>query len=705
MKKKNNGRKFAKKRNMKQRADRKKVSRAINGVKSKRDKRSRIFYTGKFTLTRRDFGFVSCTEFDDDIFIPAGATMGALSGDEVRFIIKHQTPHGRLDGEITEIIRRNDAPVIGKLLPGRHYVRRGGSSVRVDSFEFIPDEKSHVPFNVRISRKAAGEAALYDRVAIKILEYPKRGSEAVGRVEHIFGKADTIESAVEAILYSSGVMREFSPAVLAEAEAMSGFDGDICERLDLRAETVFTIDSATARDLDDAISVKKLDDGYELGVHIADVAHYVKANTSIDREARARGNSVYFPSGVIPMLPKALSNGYCSLNRDSDKLTLSAIIKLDNKGEILSCKIAESVISSAARGVYSELNKVLDKTADADTKKKYPPEVIKMLKVAVKLYGILKKRSDKRGCFELESTEAEIVLDENGNPTDIVRVDRGLTERLIEQFMLCANEAVSRLVCAKGLLGVYRVHESPDSDKASSLISYAGSIGIDVKELKLSPDRLSPADIQKLLAKGAEKGLSRALSPVLLRSLMKARYDTKPLGHFGLALDFYSHFTSPIRRYSDLILHRYLKEAIKNGVSLVYNKGDVCDKTATPFNADTLSACESANEGEVRAIFAERDIVDVYKAHFMKNQIGNEFEGIIVSVTAFGFFVELDNTCEGLVHISSLSDDYYFLEDEMRLVGAYNSFSVGDRVKVTLTDIDLSTGKLGFELVSDEECD
>lgn len=662
-------------------------------------------YIGIFSLTSRGYGFVSCKDFDDDVFIPASKTLSASGGDEVRFVLRHGNSTGRIDGEITEIIKRNEAFVIGRLYESEAYVRRGGKNVSVHSFEFIPDTGNQISYPVRISSAKALDAKAGDRVAVKILEYPTPKSKAVGRVEKVFGPADTIEAAVEAILYDTGVKREFSSQIMVEAESYKGVcEEDCISRLDLRSKTVFTIDSEYAKDLDDAISVEKKSDGWVLGVHIADVAHYVKRGSPIDVEAKARGNSVYYPSKVIPMLPKQLSNGHCSLNMDSDKLTLSAIINLDLKGEIKTCEVRESVISSASRGVYSELNSILDNSADESVKNKYPQNVLDMLNDAAELYNVLLERADKRGCFELESGEAVIKLDDNGYPVDIVRVDRGVCERLIEQFMLCANEAVARLVCAKKIHGIYRIHEKPSSEKGAVLLQYAENLGIEVKKMSMRADKLEPADMQKLLSAASEKNAARALSPVLLRSLMKARYEPVALGHYGLALEFYSHFTSPIRRYSDLVLHRYLKEAIADGVSLRYNsETDIADKDACPVNADVSSACEAANNGEVRALNAERAIDDVYKAYFMKDRVGEEFDGIIVSVTSFGFFAELDNTCEGLVPISTLGGIGFYDESHMKLTDAYgNSYKVGEKVRVCIDEVDIATGKMTFSFIEKE---
>ena len=708
-KKKHTINKFSKKAAARSRSHKSEKSRGIMAARSKRTgavhNRHYSTHIGIFSITQRGYGFVTCRDFEDDVFIPASKTLSAAGGDEVRFIVRTGKHSGRIDGEITEIIKRNDALVLGRLYEHESYVRRGGKRVSVRSFEFIPDTSKQILFPVTISSAAASGARSGDRVAVKILEYPTHTRAAVGRVERVFGKADSIESAVEAILYNSGVMCEFSQEVMAEAQSLEVIkDAEQTKRLDLRSKTIFTIDSEYAKDLDDAISVEKLDDGWILGVHIADVAHYVKPGGAIDAEARNRGNSVYYPGSVIPMLPEALSNGYCSLNMDSEKLTLSAIIKLNLKGEIISCEVCESVISSMARGVYSELNSILDKSADSKLKKKYPKAVLDMLKEAVRLYKILLKRAEKRGCFELESGEAVIKLDESGCPCDIVRIDRGICERLIEQFMLCANEAVARLICSHGLHGVYRIHEKPDSEKCAVLLQYAENLGIEVKKMNLRADKLSPADMQKLLNAAAEKNVGRALSPVLLRSLMKARYEPVPVGHYGLALEYYSHFTSPIRRYSDLILHRYLKKALAQGEKLYYNAGtDTIDKESCPVNSDISNACDAANEGEVRALSAERSIDDVYKAYYMKDRIGDEFSAVIVSVTSFGFFAELDNTCEGLVPVSTLGGLGYYDESHMKLTDAYGrSYRVGENVRVCLEDVDIATGKMTFSLVEDD---
>lgn len=662
-------------------------------------KNEREVYSGIFSTTSRGFGFVKCEAFEDDIFIPAAKTGNAMGGDEVSFVLTGSSGGPRIDGEIIEIISRKSELVIGHLEECVSTVRRGGRNVQVSSLICIPDNQKQVSFPIRVSSAKANGAKPGDRVGVRILQYPSVNKDAVGKVEEVFGQIDDPNSAALAVLFDQGISTEFPDEVIYEAEALNSEIHDTNSRLDLRGKTVFTIDSEYAKDLDDAVSVEADGDGFILGVHIADVSEYVKAGGSIDLEAKSRGTSVYYPGNVVPMLPQALSNGLCSLNRDSDKLTLSAFIKLDKSGEILSCEVCKSIISSAARGVYSELNAILDKTAPAETKKKYSKEVLDMLKTAVKLYKVLLKKSQKRGCFELESDEAVILFNDDGVPYDVVKSERGTTERLIEQFMLCANEAVAKLAYTKNIPGIYRIHENPAPDKLRSLIDYAENVGIDVRKYKKEVESLTPRHMQRLLKEAEEKGALRPVSEVLLRSMMKAKYSPSPAMHYGLALEYYSHFTSPIRRYADLALHRSLKSAIKKNGAPLYFDGEVTKDI--PYNSNKImtDASEAANEGELRALSAERAIDDIYKAFCMKDKLGEVFDAMIISVLSFGFFVALDNTCEGLVPISTLGGLGSFDEDRMRLEDIYgNLYTVGMSVKVTLTDVNISSGKLTFEL-------
>lgn len=660
-------------------------------------------YTGIFSATSRGFGFVKCDAFDDDIFIPAAKTMNAMGGDEVEFIIKGRTDGARIDGEVTDIISRKNDIIVGHIEECVNIVRRGGKNVKVNSFVFLPDNTKQISFPVRISVSKAKGAQGFDRVGIKILAYPTADKEAIGEVEMIFGKVDDPQSAALAVLYTNGIATEFPDEVKSEAEDVISATKNTEKRVDLRDKVIFTIDSEYAKDLDDAISVEYDGEHYTLGVHIADVSEYVGEETALDREAKSRGTSVYYPGHVIPMLPEAISNGVCSLNRDSDKLALSAMIKLDKAGEILSCDVFESIISSAARGVYSELNAILDKTASSEIKKKYPKAVLDTLKLGARLYKVLLKKSEKRGSFELESDEAIILFDDKGVPCNVIKEERGITERLIEQFMICANEAVAKLSCANKIPGIFRIHEKPATDKLTTLLEYVENIGIDTRKYKKEIEGLTGKHMQKLLLEAADKDALRAVSEVLLRSMMKAKYSPAPSYHYGLALEYYSHFTSPIRRYADLALHRSLKEAIRKKGSPLHFEGDVSSQKYAS-NPAMAEASEAANEGELRALSAERAIDDIYKAFCMKDKLGEEFDAMIISVLSFGFFVSLDNTCEGLVPVSSLGGLGSYSEEKMRLEDAYgNTYSVGTRVRVRLVDVNISSGKLTFDFIEKAE--
>ena len=451
-----------------------------------------------------------------------------------------------------------------------------------------------------------------------------------------------------------------------------------------RSEIIFTIDGAGAKDLDDAISLRKTGSGWQLGVHIADVSAYVKEKSALDRAVMARGTSVYFTDKVVPMLPPALSNGACSLNAGEEKYTLSAIISLDKNGEIVKTKIEPSIIKSRVRGVYSEVNSIFDGTADADIKKKYR-EVIPTLYKMRELYLILSEKSKKRGSMELESSEAEILLDENGNPTDIVKRERGDGEKLIEQFMLTANEGVARLLSDMKIPCVYRIHENPPPDKLSDFLTYVHNLGFDTSVI--SREKAEPSDFSKLLDLAREKELILPVSYTMLRAMSKAKYSDKRQRHFGLSLDYYCHFTSPIRRLSDLATHRIIHKVLIEG------------KRAEGYAKYAYRAAAAATEAELRAVNAERRIENLYKVIYMSDRVGEEFLGIITSVTSFGFFAELDNTCEGLVPIEELYGFFTFDEKNLTIRSRDTVYRIGDAVRLRLEEADIIRGKLRFSVI------
>ena len=476
---------------------------------------------------------------------------------------------------------------------------------------------------------------------------------------------------------------DFTPEEEAEARFFASLPAETEGRRDLRDEVIFTIDGAGAKDLDDAVSLKRTKSGWLLGVHIADVSHFVKERGHLDRAVMARGTSVYFTDKVVPMLPKSLSNGACSLNAGEDKYTLSAEIKLDFEGKIVSSELFPAVIRSRVRGVYSEVNAIFEERADGELLKKYK-SVIPSLRRMHELYLVLKKKSEKRGALELESKEAEIVLDENGAPVDIIQRERGDAEKLIEQFMLTANEAVATLLFDAKIPCVYRVHEAPPEDKLDSFLNYAHNLGFDTSYI--SREKCSPRDFSSLLSEAAERDIAFPVSYAMLRAMSKAKYSEARGSHFGLGLEKYCHFTSPIRRLSDLATHRIIHRVLFDG------------KRPEIYSSYAKRAAAAASEAELRALGAERKIENLYKVIFMSERIGEIFDAVISSVGPFGIFCMPENTCEGLVPISELPGQFVFDEKNLSLRSYSTVYKLGDKIKVRLEEADITRGKLRYSL-------
>ena len=478
---------------------------------------------------------------------------------------------------------------------------------------------------------------------------------------------------------------DFSREELAEAQFFASMPLSEEGRV-RRKEIIFTIDGEDAKDLDDAVSLKKVKGGWQLGVHIADVSSYVKERTHLDRAVMARGTSVYFTDKVVPMLPESLSNGACSLNAGEDKYTLSAIISLDDTGEIKGVKIEPSIINSRVRGVYSEVNKILANEADSATRVKYK-EVQNSLIRMHELYNILLNKAKARGYMELDGEESKILLDEYGKPYDIVPRERGISERMIEQFMLTANEAVATLLSECEIPCVYRVHDDPPPEKLLGFLTYAHNLGFDANII--NKDKCEAKEFSTLLSLAEERGLSRQVSYTMLRAMAKAKYSDVRSKHFGLSLTHYCHFTSPIRRLSDLATHRIIHKVLIEG-----KRGELYAKYAH-------RAAAAATDAELRAIGAERRIENLYKVIFMADKVGQVFPAVINSVTSFGFFASLENTCEGLVPISDLRADYIFDEKNLTLRSRRHTYHIADEVTVRLEEADVIRGKLRFSVVEE----
>lgn len=623
---------------------------------------------GEFFGTAKGFGFVKVEGFKDDIFIPANRTMGALDGEMVIVKILSQTNDG-IDGEVVSIYKELENVVGAINIVGGNY--------------FLDPDNSKIPFDFPIV-KTGLKLQKNMKVLAKIIRTDKGKIKCA--VHEILGFEDDVKALELSIIRDHNLFETFpSQVVEAErklpkevsAEAKKG-------RLDLTKEVIFTIDGADAKDLDDAVHIKKFDNYYELGVHIADVGEYVKQGNVFDEEAYKRGTSVYFPTSVLPMLPKGLSNGICSLNEGVERLTLSCIMKVDFNGKVIDYKICEAVIKSVARLTYKEVYAALKGTTNEKT-----APLQKDFLLMRELCDILEANTTKRGALDLDLPEVQFVFDENGMAVDIARRERNEAHRLIEDFMVLANETIARHFNKHQIPFVYRVHEAPTKEKVASVCDFLKGIAVRYPQI---PDDIKPAYFQQILDEVESLNTKDVVNKVVLRAMQKAKYANKNLGHFGLALVDYCHFTSPIRRYPDLTIHRIIKEWLHNdGKFSEVRKGEI-DEFAFE-SAEQSSACER------NADYAERDVDDLWKAYLMKDKVGQEFDATISSVTNFGIFVALDNTVEGLIKMEDMPDDtYLFLEKQLKLKGVSHLFSLGDRIRVVLTNVNLQSRNIDFKV-------
>lgn len=635
----------------------------------------------KATVSRinKTFGFIE-KEDGTEVFVPGKFLMGAMPGDVVlaKLIPQKGEQRGETpDGEVVEIIEERFSEFTG-------VAERDGSSLVIH-----PDSLAKEPI---IVVKCDVEVQSGDKVLAEICKRGQRHSEHRARIKAVFGDSDRAVSSAEAILYMNGVETEFPNAVMDEArfaEHMGIPEGETERRLDLRDEIIFTIDGADTKDIDDAISVKKTEDGWELGVHIADVSFYVKPHSELDKDAFRRGTSIYYANKVVPMLPKELSNGICSLNPREDRLAFSCLMKLGEDGSLLKYKFSKTVIRSRVKGVYSEVNKILDAVESgteipAELAEKYDglfETIVNMEKLA----EILTANKLRRGAPQIETAEAKLIIDENETCVDVLPRERGKSELIIEEFMLMANTAAAKTANERKIPFVYRIHEDPAPEKVSELLDVAARMNIKVPHFT----EIKAKHLAEILEKTKDSPLAPVINNLVLRSMAKAKYSDQPVGHFGLVLADYAHFTSPIRRYPDLAIHRILTD-------LCYNKepDEFLRKRYAAFAHD---ASEQSSNCELTAMRVERDCDDCYIAEYMKAHLGEEFDGMIVSVQEFGFFVQLPNTVEGLVRIETLKDGPYDFDGHFTLTkSGQAAFSVGDKVHVTCAGANVASGQVDF---------
>ena len=635
-------------------------------------------FVGEFISHRKGFGFVKSDKEDvRDLFIPSRDINGAMNGDRVvAEIVKEASGYNRAEGKITQIIKRGNREIIG--VYKAH-----------ENFGFVVPKEKTIG-DIYIPKKHINDAQEDDVVLVRILEYPKDDKKAEGVVIEILGNKDSRGIEIESIIREHKLPLEFDKKVLDNANhvAVPIPEEEYERRRDLRDKHIFTMDGADAKDLDDAIQVELLDNGnYLLGVHIADVTHYVREKSQLDKEALRRATSVYLVDKVIPMLPKQLSNGVCSLNPDEDKLTLSVFMEIDNKGVVLNSSIEETIIKSKARMVYTDVSDILEN--DDKGLKIHYAELVDDFKLAEKLARILMKKREKRGALDFNFPEPYIHLDKEGKPYSIEPYERRIANKIIEEFMLVTNETVAEYFYWLSIPFVYRIHETPSSSKVESLNNFIHNYNMLIKG---DTENVHPKAIQKVLKTIEGKPEEKAVSTLVLRSLKQAKYSPDCSGHFGLAAEYYCHFTSPIRRYPDLQIHRIIKEFINGGLSKARKN---------KLEEIVLKASEQSSEMERKAEVAERDIDKFYKCLYMENKKGQEFEGIISSVTNYGFYVELPDTVEGLVHIESLNGFYKYNESVHELFNekTNESIKIGNQVKVKLTNVNAEAREITFELL------
>lgn len=635
---------------------------------------------GELIGNQRGFAFVVREKKGEpDIFIPPAGLNSAMHGDTVFVRLDPYCVGKRPEGEVVKIIRRGVTRLVG-------------TYDEIKNYGFvIPDDKK-ISSDVFIKREDTNGAVDGHKVVVELTSYPEERRSAEGKIVEILGHKNDPGVDILSIIYKYGLPMEFSPEVLAEANRVPDVPDarDYEHRRDLRDEIIVTIDGEDAKDLDDAVQVVRMQNGnYLLGVHIADVSHYVKAGSAIDQEALARGTSVYLVDRVIPMLPHRLSNGICSLNPQVDRLTLSCEMEITPKGEVISHEIFQSVIRTTERMTYTAVNEILTEKNE-ETREKYA-SLVPMFEDMEDLAAILRKARFKRGSMDFDTKEAKILVDGSGHPTDIQLRERGVGEKLIEEFMLKANETVAEHFYRLKVPFLYRIHEEPKEDKLENFLQFIANFGLHVRGLG---EEIEPKALQQILNHVEDLPEKTIISTVLLRSMKQAKYSEECLGHFGLATDFYTHFTSPIRRYPDLIVHRFIRKYLI--------EGNRKKETLDMLNETLPDIAEHTSRRERRAVDAERETDALKKAEFMLDKIDEEFDGIISSVTNFGMFVELPNTVEGLVHMSNLTDDYYnFDERHYALIGKRTGtvFRIGDEVKVRCIAVNKDEHAVDFEIV------
>lgn len=649
--------------------------------KNKKEQPEGIQAEGTFIGHPKGFGFVEIEGQDEDIFIPESDTGTAMHQDKVRIIIRDDKKEGkRQEGVVVKVLERGMPEIVGTYQLNR-------------DFGFVISDNPKFSKDIFIPRKEAAGIKNGDKVIAVITDYGSGNKNPEGKIKENLGNIRTPGTDILAIVKSFGIPSEFPEKVMKQAQRVPDhvLDADRDGRLDLRHLQTVTIDGEDAKDLDDAISLTKEGDIYHLGVHIADVSNYVQYNSALDREALKRGTSVYLADRVVPMLPERLSNGICSLNQGEDRLALSCLMDINEKGKVVSHQIAETVINVNERMCYTDVKNILEDT-DEEAKKRYDA-LIPMFFMMKELSGILRNSRHHRGSIDFDFPESKIILNAAGKAIDVKPYEANVATKIIEDFMLMANETVAQEYCTEEIPFVYRTHDNPDPEKVESLLTLLHNQGVKIQKAK---EEITPKEIQQIIESIEGLPNEAMISRLVLRSMKQAKYTTECSGHFGLAAKYYCHFTSPIRRYPDLQIHRIIKDNLR---------GRLMREGRTEHYAEILDeVARQSSVCERRADEAERESDKLKKAEYMSYHLGEEFEGIISGVTGWGLYVELPNTVEGLVHVNTLRDDYYvFNQESYELRGEMTKkvYKLGDKVRVRVADADKMLKTVDFELVSD----
>ncbi|MEG0628281.1 MAG: ribonuclease R [Enterococcus sp.] len=649
---------------------------------------------GIFRRNERGFGFVTIDPEEPDVFIPKDATNFAMDGDIVMIDIQKTADlfaDRGAEGQVVSIKERKIQQLVGEFT-----AFDVDEIAESDLFGYVtPKDKKSAQFKVFIAAEGI-QPVDGSVVIVEITHYPEKGyaNSLEGMVTKVIGHKNDPGMDILSIVIAQGIPTQFPEEVQTASEQVPDqiSETDLVGRRDLREQQIVTIDGADAKDLDDAVTVRKLDNGnYFLGVHIADVSYYVTEDSILNKEAFERGTSVYLTDRVIPMIPQRLSNGICSLNPRVPRLTMSCEMEIDPSGTIVHHEIFQSVIQTTERMTYSAVNEILEEKKP-ETLERYQ-QLVPMFQLMKELHQILEARRIQRGAINFEDREAKILVDPEGRPTDIELRERGVGERLIESFMLAANETVAEHFNRLKLPFIYRIHEQPKEEKIQRFFDFASALGILVKGTK---NTITPKDLQKVIEEVEDKPEAPVINTMLLRSMQQARYSEDNYGHYGLAAEYYTHFTSPIRRYPDLIVHRLIR---------TYSQ-DQGEATKAKWAEALPEIADHSSKMERRAVDAEREVDSMKKAEYMADKVGEEFDGIISSVTKFGIFIELPNTVEGMIHLNELKQDYFhFIENQLALVGerTRQTFKIGQKVRVKVTKSDPETREIDFELLEAEE--